>query len=165
MSDGSIMRRVIAIAAAAVSLAGCSSFSTPDYLTLDYYKQKPPIVQLQLESTPPGAEARTSVGPGCKTPCSVSVNPPEGGFTVSYSIPGREPATVPVQVIRTEGSFFSAGTARIEPNPVIAELRPIAPPSRAHKPVRPKRKKPSDAAPDPGDQAFPNPGQAPSPQR
>ena len=65
-SDGSIMRRVIAIAAAGLSVAGCSSFST------DYFKPTPPSLQIQLESVPPGADARTSLGPNCKTPCAVT---------------------------------------------------------------------------------------------
>jgi len=149
------MRRVIAIAAAGLSLAGCSSFSTPDYLTLDYYRSKPPTALVQLESTPPGAEARTSVGPGCKTPCSVSIIPPEGSFTVSYTMPGREPATVPVQVIREAGGVFAADTIKVSPNPVIAELRVPAPPPSA-KPMRPKkRKQPADAAAAPADAAPP----------
>ncbi|HLI99162.1 MAG TPA: hypothetical protein VKT76_05565 [Bradyrhizobium sp.] len=156
------MRRVFAIAAAGISLAGCSSFSTPDYLKLDYYyKPTPTPVLLQLESTPPGADARTSVGPGCKTPCSVTLNAPDGGFTVNYTMAGREPAAVPVQVIRTEGSLFSSGTARIEPNPAIAELRPLAPPPKPHAPMRPKKKKPKDAATAPAGSAFPNPGPPP----
>jgi hypothetical protein len=141
------MRRVIAMAAAGLSLAGCSSFSTfstPEYLTIDYYKSKPPTAQVQLESTPPGADARTSIGPGCKTPCSVTVNPPEGNFTVSYSMAGLQPATVPVQVSRTEGSLFAAGTIKVEPNPVFAELRPVPPPPKPSKPARPKPKKPKD---------------------
>lgn len=149
------MRRAIAIAAAAVSLAGCSSFSTPDYLTPDYYKSAPPSVQLQLESTPPGAEARTSLGPTCKTPCSVSVTPPDGvtSFLVNYAMPGKQPAGVPVNVIRTDGGMFSSGTVKAEPNPVVAELQPIGPP-KPGKPMRPKRKKPAAQAPadaaDPG---------------
>ena len=61
------MRRVIVIAVAGASLAGCSSFSW------DAFKPAPPTVQVQLESVPPGADARTSLGPGCKTPCSVAV--------------------------------------------------------------------------------------------
>lgn len=158
------MRRVIAIAAAGLGLAGCSSMSTPDYLTLDYYRSKPPTAQVQLESTPPGAEARTSVGPGCRTPCSVSINPPEGSFTVSYTMPGREPATVPVQVLREAGGMFASDTIKVAPNPVFAELRSAAPPPRAT-PMRPKRKKPKDAtaaAPAAAaDPAFP----APPPQR
>jgi hypothetical protein len=159
------MRRVIAVAAAAISLAGCSSFSTPDYLTLDYYKSKPVAVQLQLESTPPGADARTSIGPGCKTPCSVSVTPPDGvtSFLVNYSLPGRQPAGVPVNVTRTDGGMFSSGTLKLDPNPVVAELQPVGPPPTAHKPS-PRRKKPSEAAASDGS-AAPGGGQAAAPQR
>jgi hypothetical protein len=157
-SDGSIMRRVIAIAVAAVTLAGCSS--TPDYLKLDYYKSAPAPVQLQLESTPPGAEARTSIGPGCKTPCSVSVTPADGmtSFLVNYSMPGKQPAGVPVNVIRTDGGMFSSGTVKVEPNPVMAELQSMGPPPKPH---RPKPKKPRDTAAAPAGSAFPDPGQPP----
>jgi hypothetical protein len=115
-----------------------------------YYRSAPAAAQLQLESTPPGAEARTSIGPGCKTPCSVSVTPPDGvtSFLVNYSIAGRQPASVPVTVIRSEGSMFSAGTVKVEPNPVVAELAPMGPPPRQpRKPMRPKRKKPAAQAP------------------
>jgi hypothetical protein len=70
------MRRVITIAVAAASLGGCSSFS------LDSFKPTPPSIQVQLESTPPGADAKTSLGPSCKTPCSVSVPAPDAGFSV-----------------------------------------------------------------------------------
>ena len=161
MSDGSIMRRVIAIAAAAIGLAGCSSFSSGDYFSS--FKSAPVPIQLQLESTPRGAEARASLGPGCKTPCSVSVTPPDGmtSFLVNYAMPGFQPASVPVQIVRTEGSLFSSGTTKVDPNPVIAELRPIAPPPPA-KPMRPKRKKPSDSAAAPAGSAFPDPGQTTS---
>ena len=151
------MRRVIAITATGISLAGCSSFSMDNF---NYFKSAPPQVQLQLESTPPGAEARTSIGPSCKTPCSVSVTAPEGGFTVSYSLARHQPATVPVQVIRTPGDLFTSATTKIEPNPVVAELRPITPP-KANKPMRPKPKKPKNtaAAPPAAGSAFPDPGQ------
>lgn len=163
------MHRVIAIAVAALGLAGCSSFSTPEYLTVDYYKPKPAAVQVQLESTPPGAEARASIGPpGCKTPCSVSLTPADGvtSFLVNYSMPGREAASVPVQIIRTEGGLFSAGTIRVEPNPVVAELRAPAPPPKPHRPMRPKPKLPKDAAAAaPVNTPFPNPGQVALPQR
>ncbi len=75
------MRRVIAIAVAALTLGGCSSFST------DYFKSAPPTVQVQLESNPPGADAKTSLGPGCKTPCSVALTLPDGGgFSVNYTL-------------------------------------------------------------------------------
>jgi len=149
------MRRVFAVAAAATSLAGCSSFSMDNF---NYFQSTPPEVQLQLESAPPGAEARTSVGPGCKTPCSVSVTAPEGGFTVSYSLARHQPATVPVQVIRTPGDLLTSGTTKIEPNPVVAELKPITPP-KANKPMRPKRPKSTTAAAPAAESAFPDPAQ------
>lgn len=150
------MRRVIAITAAGISLAGCSSFST-DSWKFDYFKSTPPTVQLQLESTPPGADARLSIGPGCKTPCSVNVTSPEGDFTVTYAMAGLQPATVPVRVIKTEGTLFSSGTVKVDPNPVVAELRPAAPPP---KPMRPKRKKPAAA---PADGTASDAGQAAAP--
>ncbi len=154
------MRRVIAIAATALSLAGCSSFST------DYFKPTPAIMQLQLESTPPGAEARTSLGPSCKTPCSVSVTVPEGGFSVSYTLNQFQPVTVPVQVSGSPGSFLTPGTTRIDPNPVIAQLQPVVPPKPVRQSMRPKKpKKPKNtaAAPPAAESAFPDPRQAAPP--
>ena len=138
------MRRVFAIAIAGASLggslAGCSSFSS-----LDYFKPTPQLVPVQLESAPPGADATTSLGPGCKTPCTVSIPAPDAGFTVTFNLPRFQPATVPVQVIRNPGDFSTPATTIIEPSPVFAELRPAGPPPRA-KPMRPKRKKPKPAA-------------------
>lgn len=152
------MRRVIAVAATAttaISLAGCSSFST------DYFKSTPPTMQIQLESTPPGADARTSIGPSCKTPCSVTVVVPESGFSVSYTLNKYQPVTVPVQVSGSAGNMLTASTIQVDPNPVVAELQPIVPPKpAARKPMRPKRaKKPADAAAAPAgaDPAFPAP--------
>lgn len=141
---------------AAISLGGCSSFSMDNF---NYFKSTPPTVQVQLESSPPGADARTSIGPGCKTPCAVSITPPETGFTVAYAIPGMQGATVPVQVIREAGGTFSADTFRVSPNPVFAELRPAGPPPKpVRKPMRPKRKKPA-AAPEAADPAAAAPAQ------
>jgi len=159
-SDGSIMRRVIAIAATALSLAGCSSFST------DYFKSTPPTMQIQLESTPPGAEARTSIGPSCKTPCAMTVTVPEGGFSVSYTLNQFQPVTIPVQVSGSAGNLLTSSTIKIDPNPVVAQLQPIVPPKPVRKPMRLKKpKKPQDttAAPSGAGSAFPDPGQAASP--
>ena len=145
MSDGSIMRRVIAVAAAAISLSGCASFSSSD--TFSYFRSAPPSIKVQLESSPPGADARTSIGPGCKTPCAVTVMPPDGvtSFLVNYSMPGRQPASVPVSIIKDPGGVFASDTYRTAPNPVVAELQPPPPPPA--RPLRPKRKKPPAAAP------------------
>lgn len=159
------MRRVIAIALAfaGASLGGCSSSSFGDY-----FKSTPPNVQVQLESQPAGADAKTSVGPGCKTPCSVSIPAPEGGnFTVSYTLAKYQPATVPVSVTITPGGLTSSATAVTDPNPVFAELQPAGPPPKVRKMHPRKKPKPAApaaaAAPAAQDAAFPNPNAAPPP--
>ncbi len=155
------MPRVIAIASAAgvvlaaASLGGCSSMSW------DMFKSDPPALQVQLDSNPPGADARTSLGPGCKTPCSVSVPAPDAPFTVSFALPKYQPATVPVNVIRNPGDFTTPASVTTDPNPVFAELQPAVPPKPARKPHRPKKPKPA-AAPAPAAEApaaspFPDP--------
>jgi hypothetical protein len=160
LSDGLIMRRVIVIAVAGASLGGCASFS------LDTFKPTPPTVQVQLESVPSGAEARTSLGPSCKTPCSVAVPAPEGGFTVTYTLIKHEPATVPVQVIRTPGDLTTPATTTIDPNPVVAELRPAGPPPRGKgKSMRPKKPKPPKGAAPAAGSPFPDPSAPPPPAR
>ncbi|WP_027551747.1 hypothetical protein [Bradyrhizobium sp. Cp5.3] len=163
------MRRVIAIALAGASLlaslGGCSSVS-------DMFKSAPPPVRVQLESTPPGADATTSLGPGCKTPCSVSVPAPDGPFTVSYALNKYQAASVPVNVIKNPGSFTTPATATTDPNPVFAELQPAAPPKPVRKkPHRPRKPKPAPAAAAPADTAptagspFPDPHAGSPPQR
>jgi hypothetical protein len=153
------MRRVIAIAVAGASLAGCSSLPS-----LDYFKSTPPTIQVQLESNPPGADARTSVGPGCKTPCSVSLPAPDASFSVNYTLNKYQPATVPVQVVKNPGDFTNPGTTTTDPNPVFAELQPMAPEPKAHRP-RPKKPKAPKAAAAPADAAFPNPSAPPATTR
>jgi hypothetical protein len=155
------MRRVIVIAVAGIGLAGCSSMPTWDSL-----KPAPPVIQVQIESTPPGADARTSLGPGCKTPCSVGLTAPDSGFSVSYTLNKFLPVTVPVSVTRVPGDFFSAGSTTIDPNPVFAELRPAGPPPKpVRKVMRPKKPKvpKAAAAPAAAGSPFPDPAQAAPP--
>jgi hypothetical protein len=151
------MRRVFAIAVAGASLAGCSSFS------LDAFKSTPPTVQVQLDSVPTGADARTSLGPSCKTPCSVAVAPPDAGFSVAYTLNRYQPATIPVQVIHNPGDFTNPATTTFDPNPVVAQLQPVGPPPKPirNKPRRPKPPKSTAAAPDAAGSPFPDPSQAP----
>src|SRR6266481_3555017 len=146
------MRRVFVIAVAGMSLAGCSSFS------LDSLKPTPPAIQVQLESAPPGADAVTSLGPGCKTPCQVSVPAPDAGFSVTFNLPKFQPATVAVQVIRNPGDFATPASTTVDPSPVFAELKPAGPPPKVHKAMRPKKPK---AAPAATGSAFPDPNAAP----
>lgn len=145
------MRRVLVIAVAGASLAGCSSFS------LDAFKSAPPTIQVQLDSIPSGADAKTSVGPGCKTPCSVAVPAVDSGFSVTYTMNKFLPVTVPVQVINVPGDFLTPGSTTIDPNPVVAELKPAGPPPKPVRRPPAKPKKPKPAADAPAGSPFPNP--------
>lgn len=102
-------------------------------------------VSLTIESDPPGADARTSTGASCRTPCMMPVAA-DREFTVSYSLNGylpqevlvrpRAPDTVQIEV--------EAGTAapavELTPNPVYAQLAPAPPPAPARKGrARPKQ--------------------------
>jgi len=153
------MRRIIAIAVAGLSLAGCSSFS------LDSFKSAPPPMQVQLDSAPQGADAVTSLGPGCKTPCSVSVPTPETNFSVTFNLPKYQPETVPVTVTHTPGDFTTPATTALDPSPVFAELKPAGPPPRK---THPKHRKPKPAAaaaapaPAAAGSPFPDPNAAPA---
>ena len=139
------MHRVIVVAVAAASLAGCSSVS-------DVFKSTPPTLQVQLESNPPGAEARTSIGPSCTTPCSVSFPAPEAAFSVSYTLDKHQPADVSVNITK------NSGTVTTDPNPVFAELQPAVPPKRAKKSHRPKKPKAAATAAPGAASPFPEPG-------
>jgi hypothetical protein len=156
------MRRVIVIAVAGASLAGCSSFS------LDAFKPTPPTVQVQLNSEPPGADAVTSVGPSCKTPCSVAVQAPDTGFSVTYTLNKFQPVTIPVQVIRTPSDLTTPASMTFDPNPVVAQLQPAGPPPKAArrkvlKPKKPKPPKGTAAAPAPAGSPFPEPAPTTAP--
>jgi hypothetical protein len=118
---------VVAIATAGgASLAGCSGFFPG-----------PPLIPIEFQSTPSGAEARTSMDQGCTTPCSISVPAPEDDFTVSFTRNGFQPMTIPVRITRTAGGAMTPPFTSINPNPVVAQLQPIAPSLR-----RLKKKKP-----------------------
>jgi hypothetical protein len=160
---GEIMHRVVAIAFAAASLAtslgGCSSMSW------DSLKPGPTMVDIRLESSPPGADAKTSLGPGCKTPCSVAVAAPDGNFSVAFSLDKFLPETVQVQVTHNSGVFNTSPPYVFDPNPVVAELQPAPPPPKPVRHHHPKQPKPAKTAAAPAaaptaDSAFPAPDAA-----
>src|SRR6195256_6417344 len=93
-----VMKRVVAIAACGMSLAACSSM--PSWMQFDapgFMKSAPAATTMQFESEPAGAEAKTSLGQACRTPCTLAATANE--FTVSFSLPGYQPQTVPVRVV------------------------------------------------------------------
>jgi hypothetical protein len=115
------MSRVIAAMACGFALAACT-MSMP---SLDFFKSAPATENLRLESEPPGADARTSQGQTCRTPCELTVSS-GGEMTVSFALNGYLPQTVQ---LRTEqpGGGGSGFEPRLQPNPVYAELQPATP--------------------------------------
>ncbi len=109
-----------------------------------------------------GADAKTSLGPGCTTPCSVAVPAANAGFSVTFTKDKFLPATVQVQVVNVPGDFSTPASTSIDPNPVVSELKPAGPPPKpARKPRKPKPPKtaaaPAAAAPADAGSVFPTP--------
>ncbi len=133
----------ISVIAGATLLAGCSTSWMPSWNlgSIGSTFSRNTDVSLTIESDPPGADARTSVGPGCRTPCMIPV-PGDREFTVTYTLNGFLPMTVSVRPSEAPRSDFgSPSTVELTPNPVYAQLErapPPAPIKRQH--PRPKKK-------------------------
>lgn len=147
------MIRVIAVVAGGLMLAACSA-TMP---SLDFLKSAPQSETLAIASEPPGAEAKTSLGQSCRTPCQLSVQP-GSEFSVTLALSGYQSQTVSVRP-EADGS-----TLRLAPNPVHVALQTVKPPK---KPIA-KTKTPvataaRPAAPPPMASAAPAPSLAPPP--
>src|SRR4051812_34206966 len=135
------MRPVVRVCAIASALlvAGCASW-TPSWDFLPSSIMGSANVSLTIESDPPGADAKTSLGPSCRTPCMIPV-PADREFTVNYSLPGYLPQVVPVRPAGGEVTTDVAGgsgtnygvQAELAPNPVYAQLQPAPPPAPTRK--------------------------------
>jgi hypothetical protein len=132
------MSRVIALVACGFTLAACSA-SLP---SMDFFKSSPATETLRIESEPPGADARTSQGQTCRTPCELTV---QGGgeMSVTVALGGYQPQTVSLRPDQ-------ADSAKLSPNPLYVELQAMAPPTPAKKRKRvAARKKPTAVAAQP----------------
>jgi hypothetical protein len=136
------MSRVIAIAACGILLAACS-MSMPSL-----FSSAPATEVLRIESEPPGADARTAEGQSCRTPCELTV-PSAGEVAISFALQGYNPQTINVRAEAPAATSFAEGApaARMQPNPVYAELTPTGPP-RQKKKAPAKKKVAKQAAPD-----------------
>jgi hypothetical protein len=83
-------------------------------------KSEPKPVTLQIESVPPGADVKTSLGQACKTPCTLPLTP-DAGFTATYDLKGYKSETVSLDVAKIDGQ------TRIDPNPLLVELEALPP--------------------------------------
>ena len=127
---------------------------------------------VRFESSPPGAEAKTSTGQTCRTPCALSL-PVNSPLTVTFTLNGYLPESEGLEPMSATGS-----STQLRPNPVVVELAaaPPQPKQPAKKPAAPKKKaapkaaaKPAQppaamsAAPAPQGQAAPAPWPATAP--
>ncbi|HEY0224319.1 MAG TPA: hypothetical protein VGC38_07405 [Pseudolabrys sp.] len=118
--------------AGALTLAACSA--TPDWLSFNALKPAPIMDTVRFESEPPGAEAKTSNGQTCRTPCALAL-PVNAPLTVTFTLNGYLPESENIEPISATGN-----APALQPNPVMVELNPAPPASQ--KPV----KKPAPAA-------------------
>lgn len=137
------MSRVIAVVACGLALSACNSGfmqglpSLPNLPSLPSFDSGslfgPQPVTVKVETSPVGAEATSSVGGNCRTPCSLVVKTTRD-FVVNVALPGYQPQAVPVKVLSPEDARFvsdgSAREARPDPDQVYAELKPIEPARR-----------------------------------
>ena len=108
------MIRKLFIAACGLTLSACSG-AMPNLGFLGFSSGPE---QVRIESEPAGAEARSSEGPTCQTPCEFAM-PSGSDFVVTVAMKGYQPVTVPVQPESPGG--------KLQPNPIHVELQPAAP--------------------------------------
>ena|SRR6188508_149577 len=133
--------RVCAVASALLA-AGCGSWAPTSWIPSSLTSGA--NVSLTIESDPPGADARTSLGATCRTPCMIPV-PADQSFTVSYSLNGYLPQSIQVgpgggsnaayDVAGGTPESYGSGAVQPEltPNPVYAQLQPAPPPAPSRK--------------------------------
>ena len=100
-----MMYRVIVMVSGALALAACSS--TPDWMNLDALKPAPVMDTVRFESEPPGAEAKTSTGQTCRTPCALAL-PVNSPLTVTFTLNGYQPETETIEpIVMTDSPVFA----------------------------------------------------------
>ena len=123
-------RGALAAAVAGFGLASCSSMSLPGF---DSLKPKPTSTLLLIESNPAGAEAQTSLGQKCITPCTMKIGSGDD-FTVTFTLAGHVPQTLPVHAKMNPGGWNEAASPVFDPPSLFPTLDPLKPPTVARKP-------------------------------
>ena len=112
------------------------------------FKPSPSSEALRIESEPPGAEAKTSQGQSCRTPCQIVVQT-GNELSVTLALNGYQPQTVSVRPEApppVERDSAPNPGSLLSPNPIYVELQPTpVAPAPAKKPTV-RKKKPAVAA-------------------
>jgi hypothetical protein len=138
-----LMGRGAALVATALMLAACGDFDASKY-TVNPGDLLSGAVRLDLESEPAGADAKSSTGPSCRTPCALWIKPGTD-LTVTFALDGYQPQTVPVAATyvspaRPELGGSLPAHADLDPNPARVVLALIPPPPEPPEPPPGKRR-------------------------
>lgn len=131
---GRFLRRALAVAIAGLSVASCSSTSTPSYFNA--FKQKPTTTLLLIESNPAGARAQTSFGKTCTTPCTMQVGE-SSDFTVTFALAGYVPQTLSVHAQMSGSGWTTSPSPVFDPPSLFPTLEKEKSPAIARKPSKP----------------------------
>lgn len=126
-----MMYKIVAIIGGALALSACSS--TPEWMNMDAMKPAPMMDTVRFESDPPGAEAKTSAGQSCRTPCALAL-PVNAPVTVTFALNGYQSETENLEPITATDS-----PPQLRPNPVVVELTAAAPSAKPAKKPAAKR--------------------------
>jgi hypothetical protein len=148
------VKRIVLVALLGLLVSGCATVT------------RGTTSQVELLSEPPGAEARTSLGHACVTPCTLQFNRKDE-FTVTFSKPGYREQQVDVTtrvagagaagfvgnvvvggVVGMGVDAFTGSTLEHVPNPVSVELQRLShgAPPRAVRPRPPRPAAPREPA-------------------
>ena len=129
-------RTTAAVAITGIGAAACSSVAMPSMPSLDLFKSKPTTTLLLIESNPAGAQAQTSFGKTCTTPCTMQIG--EGkDFTVEFTLAGYVPQTVTVHAHMASGGFTEAPSPVFDPPSLFPTLERAKSPAVARKSSKP----------------------------
>ncbi len=135
--------RIVAIAACGLAPAGCPNWM-PSLDFTSALRSGPATAPIEVQSEPPGAEAKSSTGSNCRTPCTLQV-PADSELSVSFALEGYLPQTVTVRPLPAPVREIGApSTVGFEPSPVFAQLEAVPPPKGKKK--RPGAARTSSAA-------------------
>jgi hypothetical protein len=136
--------RLFAVAIASLGLASCSSTSTPSPTSTSssskglfdvFSKQKPTSTVMLIESNPGGAQAKTSFGKTCTTPCTMLIGE-TSDFTVSFALAGYVPQTLNVHAAIKPGGWGEPPSPTFDPPSLFPTLEKETSPAVARKPSK-----------------------------
>jgi hypothetical protein len=98
----------------------------PSMPGVDSLKPKPTTTLLLVESNPAGAEAKSSVGKSCRTPCTMLIADGHD-FTVTFTLAGYAPQTLTVHATMSKGDWSTGPSPVLDPGSLFPTLEPTNP--------------------------------------